>query len=400
MATVSHPSILREKADQATLLLRELGIDAWMTIVRETDSHPDPGIELVGGVDLTWVSALLVTARGERLAIVGRLDIPNLAATGVFPEILGYDQDVRGPLHEALRRLDPARIALNFSTDDHTADGLTLGLYRLLTETLLAGTPWVDRLTSAAPLLAGLRGRKSPTEIDLLRQAIAETEEVLGGIGDLLQVGVSERQVARAIHAAFHARGLEPAWPAATCPLVNVGPESEAGHGAPRDDLRITHGHVIHVDLGVRREGYCSDLQRTWYVRRPGETAAPEHVSRAFATVLRAIQAAAAVLGPGALGWDVDRAARSVVTDAGYPEYPHGTGHGLGRAVHDGGTLLGPRWPKYGGLVERPVEAGNVFTLELGVMTESGPVGLEEDVLVTPHGCEYLSTPQRELWLI
>ena len=46
------------------------------------------------------------------------------------------------------------------------------------------------------------------------------------------------------------------------------------------------------------------------------------------------------------------------------------------------------------------VEAGNVFTLELGVPTSAGLVGLEEDVLVTAAGCEFLSTRQRELVLI
>jgi Xaa-Pro aminopeptidase len=82
--------------------------------------------------------------------------------------------------------------------------------------------------------------------------------------------------------------------------------------------------------------------------------------------------------------------------DAGYPEFKHGLGHGLGRAVHDGGTLLGPRWPCYGSMTQRAVEPGNVFTLELGVMTEAGFVGLEEDVLVTTSGCEFLSSFPRE----
>jgi Xaa-Pro aminopeptidase len=89
-----------------------------------------------------------------------------------------------------------------------------------------------------------------------------------------------------------------------------------------------------------------------------------------------------------------------VVVGAGYPEFKHGLGHGLGRAVHDGGTMLGPRWPCYGRNAEAVVEAGNVFTLELGVMTGCGMVGLEEDVLVTAGVCEFLSSRQRDLVLI
>jgi Xaa-Pro aminopeptidase len=58
------------------------------------------------------------------------------------------------------------------------------------------------------------------------------------------------------------------------------------------------------------------------------------------------------------------------------------------------------RWPCYGRNVEAVVEAGNVFTLELGVPTDSGYIGLEEDVLVTAAGCEFLSSRQRDLMLI
>jgi Xaa-Pro aminopeptidase len=168
----------------------------------------------------------------------------------------------------------------------------------------------------------------------------------------------------------------------------------------PSPDIRVEPGHLVHIDLGVKVEGYCSDMQRMWYVRRPGETAPPEKVRTAFATVVRSIEAAAAALRPGVRGHEVDAAARQVVVGAGYPEYKHGTGHGLGRAVHDGGTMLGPCWPCYGRNPEGAVEAGNVYTLEPAVATEAGHVGLEEDVLVTADGCEFLSSFQRELWLV
>jgi Xaa-Pro aminopeptidase len=123
-------------------------------------------------------------------------------------------------------------------------------------------------------------------------------------------------------------------------------------------------------------------------------------VTRAYSTIVRAIEASAAVLRPGVVGHEVDAAARKVVVDAGYAEFRHGVGHGLGRAVHDGGTLLGPKWPVYGTLVEGIVEPGNVFTLELGVQTLAGHVGLEEDVFVTPTGCEFLSSFPKEIFVV
>src|SRR5262249_34034480 len=277
----------------------------------------------------------------------------------VFREVIGYDEDVRAPLLAALERINPQTIGLNYSTDDQTADGLTHGHWLLLGE-LLRGTPYAGRLTSAAPLLSRLRARKRPGEVRRLRRAVAVPEEVCALVAPQLRPGASERQVADFVHEEFRRRGLAPAWPIDSCPIVNAGPQSEPGHASPRDDLRVEPGLLVHLDLGVRLDGFCSDLQRMWYVRRPGESGPPETVRRAFATVARAIDAAAVALRPGVRGHEVDAAARRVVVEAGYPEYKHGTGHGLGRAVHDGGTMLGPRWPCYGKMTDGVVEAGNV----------------------------------------
>jgi len=391
--------VLHEKADQAQALLAETGLDCWMTFARETALHPDPGMEQVVGADVVRNSAFLFGIGGERIAIVANFDTSAIRNKGVFHEVVGYDEDVRGPLLAALDRLDPRNIGLNYSLDDVTADGLTHGHWLKLQE-IFQGTTWFSRLTSAAPLLARLRGRKSPAEIERIRGAVALTERIVDEITPQIRPGATERELAEFTHSRFAALGAPPAWPAEGCPIVNSGPDSDFGHSLPSPRIRVEPGHLVHIDLGVRFEGYCSDMQRMWYVRRRGEAAPPDEVRRAFDAVVRAIDAAAAVLRPGVPGWEVDAAARKVVNDAGRPEFKHGLGHGLGRAVHDGGTMLGPRWPCYGRNPEGLVEAGNVFTLEPAAMTSAGIVGLEEDVLVTDAGCEFLSTRQRELILV
>lgn len=391
--------LLHEKADQAQALLRETGLDCWLTFARETCIHPDPGIELVVGADVVRNSAFLFGVGGERIAIAANFDTVNIRASGVFREVVGYDEDIREPLLAALGRLNPRQIGLNFSTDDQTADGLTHGHWLLLNE-LLRGTPYADRLTSAAPLLGKLRGRKSPTEVEHIRKAIATTEEIISEFGRQIRVGAAERDLADFVHRQFSQRGVAPAWPIESCPIVNSGPNSDVGHCTPSAKIRVEPGHLLHIDLGVKQEGFCSDLQRMWYIQRPGESKLPPRIQLAFDTVVRAIEAAAAKLKPGVKGFEVDAAARKVIVDAGYPEFKHGVGHGLGRAVHDGGTMLGPRWPCYGKTPERVVESGNVFTLELGVPTDAGFIGLEEDVLVTEAGCEFLSPFQRRLKVV
>jgi len=387
--------LLDEKVRQAQALPTETGLDCWLTFVRETGIHPDPGVELVVGADVTWNSAFLFGKGGERVAIVGRYDVGNIRATRVFEEVLGYDEGIQRHLVAVLDKLNPARIGLNYSTDDSTSDGLTHGM-RLSLEELLRDTPYPARFTSAAPLLSRLRGRKTPAEVARIRKAIETAEHIAALATPHIRPGVSEAELADWFHEQFRTRRVDSAWSWDACPIVNSGPSSEPGHGKPSAAIRVEEGHLVHVDLGVKQEGYCSDLQRMWYVRRPGEKQLPADVRKGFATVVSAIEAGAAVLKPGARGYEVDAAARRVVVEAGYEEYKHALGHSLGRAVHDGGTLLGPCWERYGKTPEGMVEAGNVFTLELGVPTEAGYVGLEEDVLVTECGCEFLSCFPRE----
>ena len=97
-------------------------------------------------------------------------------------------------------------------------------------------------------------------------------------------------------------------------------------------------------------------------------------------------------------GVDVDTFARDFVKERGYEEYQHALGHQLGLQAHDGGTLLGPLWERYGNTPNGILEPNNVFTLELYVTTENyGQVSVEEDIVITKDGCKFLSTPQREL---
>ncbi len=101
-------------------------------------------------------------------------------------------------------------------------------------------------------------------------------------------------------------------------------------------------------------------------------------------------------------GHEVDAAARAQPSSRrGYDEPKYALGHQLGRAAHDGGTLLAPLWDRYGDVPLGLVEEGHVYTLEYGAPVDGrGYIGLEEDVLVTADGIEWLSTPQRELWLV
>ncbi|MEO8286493.1 MAG: Xaa-Pro peptidase family protein [Chloroflexota bacterium] len=391
--------IVNEKLDQAVELLNEQDLDCWLTFARETTLTPDPCMDLVAGLGVTWHTAFLVSRSGERIAIVGRFDADNIRAIGGYTEVVPYDQSIRPALREAVEKLNPKQIALNYSESDPAADGLTFGMFLTLKETF-AGTVYADRFVTAESFVSSLRGRKSPGEVELIKQAIRTTEKLYEDAGRRLAVGQTEREIADKLTADRKALGLGTAWDEPYCPIVNAGPESAPGHTAP-GDFKVEPGQLVHMDFGVKEEGFCSDIQRMWYVPREGENGIPDDIQRAWDACWGAIDAGAAALKPGAEGWQVDAAARAYLVEAGYPEYMHALGHHLGRVAHDGSSLLGPRWDRYGRTPFGVVEVGNVFTLELGVAVPNrGYVGLEEDVLVTESGLEWLSTPQRNLWLV
>jgi Xaa-Pro aminopeptidase len=392
-------TLVREKLEQAPAILEEHGVDLWLTLVRETLLTRDPCLDLVAGTYCAWQSAFLVSRSGERVAIVGRHDATSVEALGAYGDVLAYDESIRPGLRETIERLAPESIALNYSPSDPAADGLTHGLWLLFREAL-EGTPYADRIVSSARVVNSLRGRKSSSELARIRAAIEETEAIFRLAGSELRPGLKETQIAALMHEEVSRRGLGYAWEPSHCPAVNAGPEKDVGHSPP-GELTTQRGQLLHCDFGVEKAGYCSDLQRVWYLLDDGQSEPPADVQTAWDAVWAAVDAGAAALRPGAVGHEVDGAARDRLVSAGFPEPKYALGHQLGRSAHDGGTILGPRWDRYGAASLGTVEEGNVFTLEYGAPVPGrGYVGLEEDVVVTSTGVEWLSTPQRELWLV
>ena len=394
----TEQSLAREKLDQAVEILEEQDVDLWLTFVRETLLTPDPCLDLIAGTYCAWQGAFLVSRTGEHVAIVGRFDASSVRALEAY-EVVSYDESIRPDLRAAVERLAPSSVAVNYSESDPAADGLTHGLWLVLRDTL-AGTPYADRLVSSEHVVNALRGRKSQGELERIRGAVAETEEIFDVVGATLAPGLAELEIAETMHEEVARRGLGYAWERSHCPAVNAGPEKEVGHSSP-SELPTKRGELLHMDFGVLRDDYTSDLQRVWYLLDEGETEAPPDVVEAWDALWAAMDAGAAALRPGAVGWEVDAAARSSLVEAGFPEPMYSLGHQLGRTAHDGGTLLGPRWDRYGDAPLGIIEEGNVFTLEFGTAVPNrGYIGLEEDVVVTADGVEWLSTPQRELWLV
>ena len=391
-------SLIKEKIAQAVGILNEFGTDCWLTFTRETAMNGDPTLPFLVEGDLTWHSALIVTHSGRTCAIVGQYDRKSVEDLGAWSEVIGYVEGIRKPLQDTLRSLAPANIAVNYSRDSEICDGLTHGMYLTLCD-MLSEIGLGDRLLQADRIIGALRQRKTPSELERMKRAIAETERIFSEVAPFIRPGRTEREIAAFMKDCANGRKIPFAWDERVCPAVFTGPDTAAAHYAPTE-RKVEEGHVLNMDFGLKVEGYCSDLQRTFYIPRTGERAVPPEVQRGFDTIVRAIEESRKAMRPGVTGQSVDAVARTIITGSGYAEFPHGLGHQVGRFAHDGTALLGPAWEKYAKKPFVPIEEGMVFTLEPRLTVPGrGIATVEEMVVVVADGAEYLSTPQKSIIL-
>jgi Xaa-Pro aminopeptidase len=236
------------------------------------------------------------------------------------------------------------------------------------------------RWAEGGQLLRPLRMIKDEREITLLAEAARRTDETWQEFLTFSITGLTEWQVRDHLLALLAARGLQPVF----C-NVGSGPNGASPHQTASDRM-IGPGDAVVCDWGGTLEGYNSDVTRTAHVGKPS----PEFV-RAYEAVLAANQAAFEAVRSGALCQEIDRAARSVLTQAGYGDaFIHRTGHGLGLSLHEepylveGNTL--------------PLAAGMVFSDEPGVYFP-GQFGIriEDTVVCTADGGRRLNEATRAL---
>jgi Xaa-Pro aminopeptidase len=346
-----------------------------------------------------WRPAFIISGDGRARAIVGLYDQKAIAETGAYSEVEGYVTGIKETFQNTLKKLNPRTIAVNYSKGSEICDGLTHGMFLTLQD-LLEEIGLGGRLASAEKIVSALRERKSASEIGSIKEAIRQTQAIFAKVARFIGPGKTEKEIALFMKGEVEARKLLLAWGETTCPSVFSGPETAQAHYAPTD-RKVEPGHVLNMDFGVKVDGYCSDLQRTFYVLENAQREAPSEVGRGFETIVRAVESSRRAMRPGVSGLEIDAVARKIVVDAGYTEFPHALGHQVGRFPHDGTALLGPKWEKYDQKLFQPLEEGMVFTIEPRLTVPGrGVVTIEEMVVVTRDGADWLSAPQREIFLI
>lgn len=221
-----------------------------------------------------------------------------------------------------------------------------------------------------------VRAVKDEEEIRRMRASSAINDRVMARLAAWLRPGVTEGEAAAYVTSLYRAEGCEGlSFP----PIIAFGPHGADPHHTV-SDAPLTDNTVVLIDIGGVKDRYCSDMTRTYFF---GDV--PGEARRVHAIVRRACEAAEALVRPGVPLRDLDRAARSIITEAGYgPQFTHRLGHFIGLRDHETGEVS-----ETSPIVAEP---GMIFSIEPGIYLPGRfGVRIEDLVLVTENGMERLN---------
>lgn len=250
---------------------------------------------------------------------------------------------------------------------------------RLLEQEVFA--PDGEMVVDVEEAVATVRSRKDDGEVEHMRTAAEIIERILEEVFELIEPGMSETEIETEIKKRVMASDAD----AYGVGIVTSGERTAHAH-ANTGSRVIEIGDLVMIDAGVVYEGYYSDITRTVAVGEPDQ-----ELVEIYDVVQDAAAAARDRVGLSVEFQEIDRAARSVIEDAGYGDYfPHRVGHGLGLEGHEPPYLVEGN--------EGTLEHGHAITVEPGIyVPELGGVRIEDDVIVTEDGADVLTTSSRDL---
>ncbi len=231
----------------------------------------------------------------------------------------------------------------------------------------------------------GVRMVKSDEEIETMKKASLINDQAIEQLIATIQPDDTERSLAERLLGIYQSLGASGH---SFNPIVAFGKNGANPHHG-NDDTRIQSGDSVIIDMGCLYHGYCSDMTRTYFYQ-----SVSERQDMIYHLVLKANLSAQAMIRPGVRLCDIDKAARDVISEAGYGEYfTHRLGHFIGRDVHEYGDVSSA--------FDLEVKEGMIFSIEPGVYLpgEFG-VRIEDLVVVTKDGCESLNHYTKDLQVV
>jgi Xaa-Pro aminopeptidase len=358
------------RIDQVRAAADAAGIDAVLLA-------PGPDLRYVVGYDaqqLERLTCLAIPVHGEAALFVPRLELPAAQASPA------------------------AALGLQMIPWDETDDAYALvaGMFGSVPVVGVSDRMWAlsvlkfrdalpgARLTLASGALRTLRMRKTPAEVQALREAGAAIDRVHARVPGWLRPGVTERAVGALIAEAILAEGHA----SVDFTIVGSGPNAASPHHEVSDRV-MQQGDVVVVDIGgTMPSGYCSDSTRTYALGEP-----PAEFTAYYKVLYDAQEAACAAVRPGVTAEAVDAAAREPITAAGFgADFIHRTGHGIGLEAHEDPYIVTGN--------HELLEPGMTFSVEPGIYPGPHGARIEDIVVCTADGVERLNHSPRELVVV
>ncbi len=251
------------------------------------------------------------------------------------------------------------------------------------TQNLIRAVFETDRLVDATAMLEPIKARKTDHDVEKLRVTNEIARFGLDAFKEHSVAGRTEAEIAAAVGAAIVAKGhgYRGTRVVRCYPTVWSGPETATGWQYFRSrDRKVEPDDVVMLELGTAADGYWADHTRTVVA---GTASKRQH--EAMSAVFSAQEAAFAAAKPGATGDGVDAASREACAAAGFEQFPHHTGHGVGFRYHEAMP-----WLTKGS--DQTLEAGMTIVTEPGVYEqELGGFRWEDNAVVTPNGAVRLA---------
>jgi Xaa-Pro dipeptidase len=251
------------------------------------------------------------------------------------------------------------------------------------TQNLIRAVFETDRLVDVTALLEPIKARKTEHDVEKLRVTNEIARFGLDAFKEHSVAGRTEAEIASAVGAAIVAKGhgYRGTRVVRCYPTVWSGPETATGWQYFRSrDRKVEPDDVVMLELGTAADGYWADHTRTVVAGT-----ATERQHEAMSAVFSAQEAAFAAAKPGATGDDVDAASRAACAAAGFEQFPHHTGHGVGFRYHEAMPWLTKGCDQTLGELMTIVTEPGIYEQGLGGFR------WEDNAVVTPNGAVRLA---------
>ncbi len=319
------------------------------------------------------ITMLVIQADKEPAMIVPILERPDAESAAGAPAVAISDwTDGSDPYAATSKLLDPKG---RYAISDAAWAMHVLGLQQALPDSSYVS------MTSTLPML---RAVKDEDELERLTEAGKAADASFEEIRKVQFAGRPETELGADLARLLREHGHSEV----DFTVVGSGPNGANPHHELGERV-IEEGDMVVLDFGGIKDGYGSDTTRTVHVGEP-----TDEEREVYEVVKAAQQTAFEAVRPGIACEEVDRAARKVITEAGYGEYfIHRVGHGIGLTTHE---------PPY--MVEgekRATEPGMCFSIEPGIyLPNRFGVRIEDIVTVTADGGRRLNNTTHELQIV